>query len=104
MKKRFSLILTVIIILNSFSGICRAAQTDTNNRSLYVNDDYCEYVYTMYYKFMSGSSWNDYLTDDKNFVFPQVKDQLKNNIYFQFCLSVTEFLTNAEWGSLFVGE
>lgn len=104
MKKVLSLILSIAVIVNLFTVICEATQIEIHDKSSYYVDEYFEHVYTMYHSFMTGYCWNDYLADNKNFVYPQVKERLGNNGYFQFCLSSAEFLTNAGWDDLFKGK
>ena len=53
---------------------------------------------------MTGNCWNNYLADNTNFVYPQLKENLDNNDHFQFCLSSAQFLTNAGWSDLFIGK
>lgn len=104
MRRIYSFLLAAIIFANIFT-ICGAATSVTpQDRTQYYEDEYYELMYDLYDGFMNGTCWNDYLANNKNFVYPQVKDRLENNRYFQFCLSSVEFLTNVGWADLFTGE
>lgn len=103
MKKIFSLIMIIVLIVNSFVIIGKASEKDTLNEAVYDVDGYYEDVYAMYAEFINGSIWNDYLTDNRNFTYIQLKEKLESNGYFQACLSSANFLTNAGLSDLFIG-
>lgn len=104
MKRFLSLVLAIELVFSSFTIICKAAEVNEYSNSSYDADAYYETAYTLYDGFMTGPCWAGYLADKKNFVYPQVKDKLADNGYFQACLSAAEFLTNAGWADLFKGE
>lgn len=104
MKRFLSLVLAIVLVASSFTITCKAAQVNEYSNSSYDADAYYETAYTLYDGFMTGPCWAGYLADKKNFVYPQVKDKLVDDGYFQACLSAAEFLTNAGWADLFKGE
>lgn len=104
MKRFLSFVLAIVLVIGSIAITCKATQINEYSNSSYDVDGYYETVYTLYNGFMTGPCWDGYLADKKNFVYPQVKDELADNGFFQACLSSAEFLTNADWANLFNGE